>query len=187
MRRIVLDTETTGLEVTQGHRIIEIACVELFDRRPTGRNFHRYLNPEREIDEGAEAVHGLSAEFLSDKPRFAEVADELLTFVTGAFAAVFQPLAFQPWIHSVMPFCTYCESVCRITRLGRFRTESASITAVSSMRLLVVDRSPPKSSRSLPSKVSSAPQPPGPGLPLQAPSVKISTALPAASWEWPVT
>jgi DNA polymerase-3 subunit epsilon len=83
VRRVVLDTETTGLEVTQGHRIIEIACVELFDRRPTGRNFHRYLNPEREIDPGAIQVHGLTADFLADKPRFADIADELVEFLEG--------------------------------------------------------------------------------------------------------
>jgi DNA polymerase-3 subunit epsilon len=84
VRRIVLDTETTGLEVTQGHRVIEIACVELFDRRPTGRNFHRYLNPDREIDAGAIQVHGLTPDFLADKPRFADIADELVEFLEGA-------------------------------------------------------------------------------------------------------
>jgi DNA polymerase-3 subunit epsilon len=84
MRRIVLDTETTGLEPAEGHRVIEIACVELFDRRPTGRNFHRYLNPDREIDAGAIQVHGLTTDFLADKPRFADVADELVEFVEGA-------------------------------------------------------------------------------------------------------
>jgi DNA polymerase-3 subunit epsilon len=84
MRQIVLDTETTGLEVAQGHRIIEIGCVELVNRRATGRHFHRYLNPEREVDAGARAVHGLSQQDLADKPRFAEVADELLQFLDGA-------------------------------------------------------------------------------------------------------
>ena len=84
MRRIVLDTETTGLEPSEGHRVIEIACVELFDRRPTGRNFHRYLNPGREIDPGAVAIHGLTTDFLADKPRFADVADEFIEFVEGA-------------------------------------------------------------------------------------------------------
>lgn len=84
MRRIVLDTETTGLDPSEGHRVIEIACVELFDRRPTGRNFHRYLNPEREIDAGAIQVHGLTTDFLSDKPRFPDIADELVEFVEGA-------------------------------------------------------------------------------------------------------
>ncbi|MDE2083873.1 MAG: DNA polymerase III subunit epsilon [Xanthomonadaceae bacterium] len=84
MRQIVLDTETTGLEVGKGHRIIEIGCIELIERRPSGRRFHRYLNPQRAIDEGARAVHGISDEFLADKPRFAEVAAEFLAFVDGA-------------------------------------------------------------------------------------------------------
>jgi len=84
MRQIVLDTETTGLEHTLGHRIIEIGCVELIDRRLTGRSFHRYLNPEREIDEGALAVHGISRADLDREPRFAEIADEFLEFVNGA-------------------------------------------------------------------------------------------------------
>ena len=84
MRQIVLDTETTGLEPEQGHRVIEIGCVELVHRRPTGRHFHRYLNPEREVDEGAVQVHGLTAQFLADKPLFAEVADELLEFLGDA-------------------------------------------------------------------------------------------------------
>jgi DNA polymerase-3 subunit epsilon len=83
MRRIVLDTETTGLEVAQGHRVIEIACVELFDRRPTGRNFHRYLNPDREIDPGAIQIHGLTNDFLADKPHFPDIADELIEFLEG--------------------------------------------------------------------------------------------------------
>jgi DNA polymerase-3 subunit epsilon len=83
MRRIVLDTETTGLEVSQGHRVIEVAAVELVDRRPTGRHFHRYLNPEREVDIGALQVHGLTNEFLADKPRFADVAAELAEFLEG--------------------------------------------------------------------------------------------------------
>jgi DNA polymerase-3 subunit epsilon len=84
MRQIVLDTETTGLEPEQGHRIIEIGCVELVNRRPTGRTFHRYLNPERDIDQGALEVHGISREELLNQPRFAEVAEELLEFISGA-------------------------------------------------------------------------------------------------------
>jgi DNA polymerase-3 subunit epsilon len=84
MRQIVLDTETTGLEVAQGHRIIEIGCVELRNRRATGNHFHRYLNPERDIDAGARAVHGLSREDLAGKPRFAEIADEFIQFISGA-------------------------------------------------------------------------------------------------------
>lgn len=84
MRQIVLDTETTGLEVSQGHRIIEIGGVEIVDRRLTGRHFHKYVDPERAIDDGAFEVHGISSEFLADKPRFAEIADEFLSFVRGA-------------------------------------------------------------------------------------------------------
>ena len=84
MRQVVLDTETTGLEVEQNHRIIEIGCVELFNRRLTGKTFHRYLNPERDIDEGAESVHGLTREKLSKEPTFAEVQLELLEFVRDA-------------------------------------------------------------------------------------------------------
>lgn len=84
MRQIVLDTETTGLEPDSGHRVIEIGCVELMNRRPTGRTFHHYLNPEREIDKGALEVHGITAEFLQGKPRFADVVDELMTFISGA-------------------------------------------------------------------------------------------------------
>ena len=83
-RRIILDTETTGLEPSLGHRVIEIACVEYEGRRPTGRHFHRYLNPDREIDAGAIAIHGLTNDFLADKPRFGDVADEFLEFVEGA-------------------------------------------------------------------------------------------------------
>lgn len=84
MRQIVLDTETTGLEAARGHRIIEIGCVELVNRRASGRHYHSYLNPEREVDEGARAVHGLSLADLAAKPRFAEVADELMQFISGA-------------------------------------------------------------------------------------------------------
>ncbi len=84
MRSVVLDTETTGMPVTDGHRIIEIGCVELLGRKPTGRHFHVYLQPDRDIDEGAIAVHGITAEYLRDKPRFREVADEFFEFVKGA-------------------------------------------------------------------------------------------------------
>jgi DNA polymerase III subunit epsilon len=84
MRRIVLDTETTGLAPAEGHRIIEVACLELDGRRPTGRHFHRYMNPERDIDLAATQVHGMTAEDLADKPRFADIAEELLEFIAGA-------------------------------------------------------------------------------------------------------
>jgi DNA polymerase-3 subunit epsilon len=84
MRQIVLDTETTGLSPAEGHRVIEIGAVELLNRRLTGRHFHHYLQPDRPIDPGAEEVHGISNEFLADKPRFADVAAEFLEFIAGA-------------------------------------------------------------------------------------------------------
>lgn len=84
MRQVVLDTETTGLEPKQGHRIIEIGALELVDRQLTGRQFHTYINPEREIDQGALEVHGITEDFLRDKPRFAEIADDLMAFADGA-------------------------------------------------------------------------------------------------------
>ena len=84
MRQVVLDTETTGLEVNQGHRIIEIGCVEIVNRRLTGRHYHQYIKPNRDIDEGALAVHGISTEFLADKPTFDRIANEFLEFIDGA-------------------------------------------------------------------------------------------------------
>ncbi len=84
MRQIVLDTETTGLNPRSGDRIIEVGCVEIVNRRLTGNNFHSYVNPERDSEEGALAVHGLTTEFLSDKPKFAEIADELRDYVRDA-------------------------------------------------------------------------------------------------------
>ncbi len=84
MRQVVFDTETTGLEPEQGHRIIEIGCVELVNRRKSGRTFHRYLRPDREVDRGAIQVHGLTNEFLAQQPRFADIVDELIEFISGA-------------------------------------------------------------------------------------------------------
>ena len=84
MRQVVLDTETTGLEAKEGHRIIEIGAIEIVGRRITESRFHRYVNPERDSDEGALAVHGLATDFLKDKPKFGEVVDELLEFVKDA-------------------------------------------------------------------------------------------------------
>ena len=83
-RQIVLDTETTGLEPSQGHRIIEIGCVELIERRPTGNDFHQYLQPDREIEAGAVEVHGITNEFLADKPRFEDVVQDFMDYVRGA-------------------------------------------------------------------------------------------------------
>ena len=82
MRQIILDTETTGREISEGHRIIEIGCLELIDRRPSKQHFHCYLNPERDSEPGALAVHGLSTEFLLDKSLFKSIADEFLNFIS---------------------------------------------------------------------------------------------------------
>jgi len=84
MRQIILDTETTGLSPREGHRIIEIGCVEMIDRQLTGNHFHQYINPQREMDAGAFAVHGISNEFLKDKPLFKDVADDFIEYVRGA-------------------------------------------------------------------------------------------------------
>ena len=84
MRQIVLDTETTGLETSQDHRIIEIGCVEMVDRKLTGRHYHQYINPQRNVDEGAMEVHGITDQFLADKPLFESIAADFLEFVHGA-------------------------------------------------------------------------------------------------------
>ena len=84
LRQLFLDTETTGLETKDGHRIIEIGCVEMIDRKMTGNNYHQYLQPDREIDEEALAVHGITPEFLADKPRFDSIADEFMQYINGA-------------------------------------------------------------------------------------------------------
>src|SRR5450830_1289295 len=84
IRQVVLDTETTGLNARDGNRIIEIGCVELIDRKLTGNNYHQYINPERESEEGALDVHGLTTEFLSDKPKFHEIVEDLRSYIAGA-------------------------------------------------------------------------------------------------------
>jgi DNA polymerase-3 subunit epsilon len=99
-RQVVLDTETTGLEVSQGHRIIEIGCVELINRRVTGRHFHQYIHPEREIDEGAMEVHGITLEFLSGKPNFGQIAADFLQFIHGA-ELIIHNAAFDVGFHSL--------------------------------------------------------------------------------------
>ena len=83
-RQIILDTETTGLEPKEGHKIIEVGCVEMIDRQLTGNNFHQYLQPDREIDAGAIEVHGITNEFLADKPRFGDIAEDLVAYLDGA-------------------------------------------------------------------------------------------------------
>lgn len=84
MRQIILDTETTGLQTAEGHRIIEIGCIEMINRKFTGKHYHQYINPERKIDDGAVAVHGITQDFLQTKPVFADIMDEFIEFVSGA-------------------------------------------------------------------------------------------------------
>lgn len=125
MRQIILDTETTGLDPALGHRIIEIAGVELVNRRLTGNHFHRYVNPERESEEGALQVHGLSAEFLRDKPRFAEIVDEFLDYVNGAELIIHNApfdiafLNYELGLLDRKPITEYCPGVIDTLRLAK--------------------------------------------------------------------
>ena len=125
MRQIVLDTETTGLEPELGHRIIEIAGVELVNRRLTGNDFHRYLNPGRESDAGALEVHGLTAEFLSDKPKFRDVAAEFLDYLGGAELVIHNSafdIAFlnrELDLAELKPVTDYCPDIVDTLRLAK--------------------------------------------------------------------
>jgi DNA polymerase-3 subunit epsilon len=122
LRQVVLDTETTGLEPHLGHRIIEIGCVEVVNRRATGRHFHEYLNPERDIDAGAAAVHGMTREKLADKPRFAEVVVRFLEFVDGAelvihnapFDVAFLDSELARWVAAAGGESVLVRSRCRV-------------------------------------------------------------------------
>ena len=118
MRQIVLDTETTGIGHEQGHRIIEIGCVELFDRKLTGNHYHVYINPLREVDEGAFKVHGISNEFLEDKPTFDEIVDEFARFVNGAELIIHNAPFDVGFLNSELQKVKWrkkLEEVCRIT------------------------------------------------------------------------
>ncbi len=125
MRQIVLDTETTGLEPSRGHRIIELAAVEVRDRRVTDASFHRYLNPERDSDEAALAVHGISNEFLQDKPRFREVARDFLDFITGAELIIHNAdfdvafLDHELALAGLEPLSRYCARVTDTLRMAK--------------------------------------------------------------------
>jgi DNA polymerase-3 subunit epsilon len=125
MRQIVLDTETTGLEVTLGHRIIELAAIEIVNRRFTGRTFHRYVNPERDIDPGAIEVHGLTRELLQDKPRFGDVAPAFLDFVQGAELIIHNApfdvgfLDFELSLLDLAPICEHCRPITDTLRMAR--------------------------------------------------------------------
>lgn len=125
LRQVVLDTETTGLEWRQGERVIEIGCVELLNRKLTGRRFHRYLNPERAIGAGAQAVHGLTDEFLADKPKFAEIADELLEFVCDAELIIHNAPFDVGFLDNELSLCgreplkSGCDSITDTLRMAR--------------------------------------------------------------------
>jgi DNA polymerase III subunit epsilon len=125
MRQIILDTETTGLEPELGHRIIEIAGVELVNRRLTGNHFHRYINPERESEAGALEVHGLTSEFLGDKPRFREIVNEFLDYVGGAELIIHNaPFDIAFLNHELgrldqKPITEYCAGIVDTLRLAK--------------------------------------------------------------------
>jgi len=125
MRQIVLDTETTGLDPKKGHRIIELAAIELCDRKVSDRRFHRYLNPEREIDAGAAEVHGLTLERLQDEPKFAEIAPALLEFISGAELIIHNApfdigfLNMELELSSLPVLNTYCASVIDTLKMAK--------------------------------------------------------------------
>ena len=125
VRQVILDTETTGLEWRQGERVIEIGCVELVSRKLTGRHFHYYLNPERAIGAGAQAVHGLTDEFLADKPKFAEVADELLEFVRDAELIIHNASFDVGFLDNELgmlgkePLRSFCDSITDTLKMAR--------------------------------------------------------------------
>lgn len=125
MRQIILDTETTGLDPRQGHRIIEVAGVEVVNRRLTQRHFHQYINPDRDIDEGAQAVHGISREFLADKPRFADIADRFLDFIDGAELVIHNAPFDVSFLNAELnllgksPVTDYCASVTDTLKMAR--------------------------------------------------------------------
>lgn len=125
MRQVFLDTETTGLEHRLGHRVIEIAGVEMCNRRLTDRHFHTYLNPERDIDSGALAVHGISREFLLDKPRFADIANEFVDFIRGAELVIHNAAFDVGFLNAELalldmaPVETICHAVCDTLRMAK--------------------------------------------------------------------
>mgnify|MGYP000651199779 FL=1 len=125
MRQIFLDTETTGLEPKLGHRIIEIAAVEMLDRRPTGRRLHHYLNPERESEAGALQVHGLTREFLQDKQKFRDITQELLEFIDGAELIMHNTpfdvgfLDHELGLAELQPLRSYCHTITDTLKMAK--------------------------------------------------------------------
>ena len=126
-RKIVLDTETTGLDARQGHRIIEIACIELVSRRQTGHHLHKYINPGRDIDAGAAAVHGITLEFLADKPKFADIVEEFIDFVRGAELIIHNAPFDVGFLNAeldrlgMVPIETICHSITDTLKMARER------------------------------------------------------------------
>jgi DNA polymerase-3 subunit epsilon len=125
MRQVVLDTETTGLYPELGHRIIELAAVELISRRITDNSFHRYLNPDREIEQGAQQIHGISQEFLADKPRFSEIAGDFLDFIQGAELIIHNApfdmgfLNYELGLARLEPVEAFCPSVVDTLKMAK--------------------------------------------------------------------
>jgi len=125
MRQIILDTETTGLDPNFGHRVIELAAVEIVDRRLTGNHFHRYVNPERASDEGALQVHGLSEEFLRDKPKFRDIVNELIDFVGGAELVIHNASFDTGFLNreldllDLKPISEYCANIVDTLQMAR--------------------------------------------------------------------
>lgn len=126
-RKIVLDTETTGIDPRLGHRIIEVAAIELVSRRKTGHHLHKYVNPEREIDAGAAAVHGITLDFLADKPKFSDIAEELIDFVRGAELIIHNAPFDIGFLNAelgrlgMVPIETICHSVTDTLKMARER------------------------------------------------------------------
>ncbi len=125
MRQVVLDTETTGLDPTLGHRVIEIAAIEMVNRQITGRDYHCYVNPEREIDPGALEVHGISNEFLADKPRFADIAADFLKFIEGGELIIHNAPFDVAFLNAELenagrePVTEFCEMVTDTLKIAR--------------------------------------------------------------------
>ncbi len=125
MRQVVLDTETTGLDPTLGHRVIEIAAIEMVNRQITGRDYHCYVNPEREIDPGALEVHGISNEFLADKPRFADIAADFLKFIEGCELIIHNAPFDVAFLNAELenagrePVTEFCEMVTDTLKIAR--------------------------------------------------------------------
>jgi DNA polymerase-3 subunit epsilon len=143
MRQVVLDTETTGLSWEKGNRVVEIGCVELVERRPTGRTFQRYLNPECPFEPGAQEVTGLTLEFLADKPKFAEVVDEFLAFIDGAELVIHNAafdVGFLDPNSRARPHLGRCAIACGVEDSLNWRGKRSRASAIRWMRCAAAGR-----------------------------------------------